>query len=187
MKNKLLILLPSLFLSVIVNAQKSKTYSVASPNGAIHINIDAASKLTWSVTQQSQVIIEPSAIAMHLNDGKVLGENAQIISAKKENVNTTIAALFYKKDTIEDNYTQLTLNCKNDYGIIFRAYNDAAAYRFFTKKKDSIIVQNEEANFRITLKSTQVEQCFDVLMAPQVASDCSSTAQIITYQNADCE
>lgn len=150
MKNKLLLVLSALFLSVVINAQKAKTYSLTSPNGAVQININAASKLTWSVTQQSQVIIEPSAVAMHLNDGKVLGENAQIISAKKENVNTTIAALFYKKDTIEDNYTQLTLNCKDDYGIIFRAYNDAAAYRFFTKKKDSIIIQSEDAEFNFT-------------------------------------
>jgi alpha-glucosidase len=150
MKNKLLLVLSALFLSVVVNAQKAKTYSLTSPNGAVQINIDAASKLTWSVIQQSQVITKPSAIAMHLNDGKVLGENAQITSAKKENVNTTIAALFYKKDTIEDNYTQLTLNCKDDYGIIFRAYNDAAAYRFFTKKKDSIIIQSEDAEFNFT-------------------------------------
>jgi alpha-glucosidase len=150
MKNKLLLVLSALFLSVVVNAQKAKTYSLTSPNGAVQINIDTASKLTWSVIQQSQVITKPSAIAMHLNDGKVLGENAQITSAKKENVNTTIAALFYKKDTIEDNYTQLTLNCKDDYGIIFRAYNDAAAYRFFTKKKDSIIIQSEDAEFNFT-------------------------------------
>jgi alpha-glucosidase len=150
MKNKLLFVLLSLFLSPILNAQKTKIYSVASPNGAIQINVDAASKLTWSVTEQSQTIIAPSSIAMHLNNGKVLGTNAQIISTQKENVNTTISALFYKKDTIQDNYTQLTLNCKDDYGIIFRAYNDAVAYRFFTKIKDSIIIQSEDAEFNFT-------------------------------------
>ncbi|MEO8860179.1 MAG: glycoside hydrolase family 97 protein, partial [Ginsengibacter sp.] len=46
-----------------------------------------------------------------------------------------------------DNYNQLTVNCKGDYGLMFRVYNDAVAYRFFTKKKDSIIIKNEEANF----------------------------------------
>jgi alpha-glucosidase len=150
MKNKLLCILPVLFLSFVVNAQKAKTYSVTSPNGAVQVNINVAEKLTWSVSQQSQTIIEPSAIALHLSDGKTLGESAQITSAKKETINTTIPALFYKKDSIEDNYAQLTLNCKGDYGIIFRAYDDAVAYRFFTKKKDSIIIQSEDAEFNFT-------------------------------------
>lgn len=48
-------------------------------------------------------------------------------------------------------------------------------------------IKNEEENFRVTLKSSQVGQCFDVIMLPKVASDCSATAEIITYQNADCE
>lgn len=48
-------------------------------------------------------------------------------------------------------------------------------------------IKNEAENFRVTLKSTQVEQCFDVLMAPKVGADCVATAEIITYQNADCE
>ncbi len=35
-------------------------------------------------------------------------------------------------------------------GLCFRVYNDAVAYRFFTNKKDSIIIKNEEANFNFT-------------------------------------
>ena len=34
--------------------------------------------------------------------------------------------------------------------MIFRAYNDAMAYRFFIKKKGEIIIKNEEANFNFS-------------------------------------
>ncbi len=34
--------------------------------------------------------------------------------------------------------------------MIFRAYDDAVAYRFFTKRKDTLIIKNEEANFNFT-------------------------------------
>jgi alpha-glucosidase len=34
--------------------------------------------------------------------------------------------------------------------VIFRVYNDAVAYRFFTKKKGEILVKHEEANFNFT-------------------------------------
>ncbi len=143
--NKIFILV--CFIAAISAVQAQKTYSLISPNGDVQININAAAKLTWSVLQQSQIIIAPSAIGMHLQNGEVLGNNAQIISTKKENINAIIPALFYKKDTIVDNYTQLTLNYKGDYGVIFRAYNDAVVYRFFTKKKDSITIQSEDAEF----------------------------------------
>ena len=80
----------------------------------------------------------------------MLGDNVSVTSSKTEKINTTINAINYIKAIIPDEYNQLTLNCKADYGIIFRVYNDAVAYRFITKKKDSIIIKNEEANFNFT-------------------------------------
>jgi alpha-glucosidase len=148
MINKLLLII--CFIAAAISMQAQKTYSISSPNGEVQININASAKLTWSATRQSQTIITSSTIAMHLKNGEVLGDNAQVTSTKKENINTTIPALFYKKDSIQDNYTQLTLNCKGNYGIIFRAYDDGIAYRFFTNKKDSIIVQSEDAEFNFT-------------------------------------
>jgi len=150
MRKKILQPVLILFIASITHAQKSKSFTITSPDGNIQLKVDAGAKLQWSVTHQSQTIIAPSAISLKLQSGEVLGDNAQITSSKNEKVNNSFAALHYKKDTVEDNYAQLTLNCKGDYGIIFRAYSDGVAYRFFTKKKDSIIVQSEEANFNFT-------------------------------------
>ncbi len=127
--------------------QKIKNYQLASPDGSIILKIEAGEKLLWSVMENSSVVIAPSAISMQLQSGEVLGNKAIITSAKNEKVNTIIKAIHYIKDVIPDVYNQLTLNCKNDYGVIFRAYNDGVAYRFFSKKKGEIIVENEEANF----------------------------------------
>jgi alpha-glucosidase len=150
MRKKILQPVLILFISSLVHAQKSKSFNITSPDGNIQLKVGAGSKLQWSVTHQSQAIIAPSSISLKLQSGEVLGDNAQITSSKNEKVNNKIAALNYKKDTVEDNYTQLTLNCNGDYGVIFRAYNDGVAYRFFTKKNDSIIIQSEEADFNFT-------------------------------------
>jgi len=150
MRKKILQPVLILFISSLVHAQKSKSFNITSPDGNIQLKVGAGSKLQWSVTHQSQAIIAPSSISLKLQSGEVLGDNAQITSSKNEKVNNKIAALNYKKDTVEDDYTQLTLNCNGDYGVIFRAYNDGVAYRFFTKKNDSIIIQSEEADFNFT-------------------------------------
>ncbi len=136
-----------LSLSLSTSAQKNKTYQLNSPNGNIVLKIDAGEKLQWSVTDNLSVVIAPSVISMQLQSGEVLGDKPQIISAKSEKTNTTIKAIHYIKDVIPDVHNQLILNCKGDYGVIFRAYNDGAAYRFFTKKKGEIVVVNEQAGF----------------------------------------
>ncbi len=145
LQKALLILL--LAVSSGVYGQKNKTYQLVSPDGVNVIKIEAGEKLQWSVTNNGTQVIAPSAISIHLQSGEALGNNVAITSAKTEKVNTSFKAIHYIKDVIPDVYNQLTLNCKNDYGIIFRAYNDGVAYRFYTKKKSDIVVMNEEANF----------------------------------------
>lgn len=137
----------ALLISVVSTAQKTKSYQLTSPNGSIALKVDAADKLQWSVTHTSQQVIAPSTISLQLQTGEMLGDKASVTSAKTDKVNTTFNAINYKKTTIVDNYNQLTLNCKGDYGVIFRAYNDGVAYRFFIKKKGTIEIKNEEANF----------------------------------------
>ncbi len=131
-------------------AQKKNELEVKSPDGAISVTIEAGEKLEWSVQDKGEQIIAPSAISLQLEGGEVLGDSAKITSSKTEKINTVITAINYIKTSIPDDYSQLTINCKNGYGVIFRVYNDAIAYRFFTKKNGEIIIKNEEANFNFT-------------------------------------
>jgi len=148
MHNNLTILLVFLLLvSTILVAQKKNDLEVKSPDGAISLKVEMEAKLQWSVQNKGQQIIAPSTISMQLEGGDVLGDNAEIISSNKEKKDAKISATDYVKSSIHDKYNQLTINCKDDFGLIFRVYNDAVAYRFFTKKKGELIVKNEEANF----------------------------------------
>jgi len=136
--------------STLLLAQKRKNYEVKSQDGNISVTIEAGNKLQWSVQHKGQQVIAPSAISMQLADNVILGDNAVITSAPTKKVNAVINAINYKKAMINDQYNERTLNCKSDYGVIFRVYNDAVAYRFFTKRKGDVIVKNEEANFNFT-------------------------------------
>jgi len=124
-----------------------KTYKLLSPDGSIQVKVDVDEAVLWSVSVKDQTVVAPSSIALHLQNNEVLGSKAKVSSSKTETINTKFKALFYKKDFVVDSYNQLTLNCKGDYGIVFRAYNDGVAYRFFIKRKGEIVVQSEEASF----------------------------------------
>lgn len=131
-------------------AQKSKSFEIKSPDSKIVLKLEVGAKIRWSVKQDGQQIIDPSAMSLQLEGGEVLGDNAKISSSKAEKIDQVIVAINYKKASIPNNYNQLTINCKNDFGVILRVFNDGVAYRFFTKKKGEMIVKNEEANFNFT-------------------------------------
>ena len=137
-----------------LKAQKTKTYSLASPNDKLQITITSGMQLQWQVKQGGDNVIMPSFISMQLQNGAVLGQKVNVVSSKMQTVNQTINAIAYKKKTIADNYNELTLNLKGDYGVVFRAYNEGAAYRFFTKRKGEMVIQSEQSEFNFDKDDT---------------------------------
>ncbi|MDD4032991.1 MAG: glycoside hydrolase family 97 protein [Bacteroidales bacterium] len=128
-------------------AQESKVYHIQSPDGKIKLSLTAGESLIWSVQHENTEIITPSEISMTLGEGVMLGKNVKVSKSATASVNNTFSTPFYKKKEVLDQYNNLTLNIKGNYGVEFRAYNDGVAYHFFTSFKDSITVYNEAANF----------------------------------------
>src|ERR1700761_8270611 len=145
MRSGALILLCLTFGLYHVQAQSSKTYGVKSPDGKISIDITAGATVSWAVKHDGSEVIMPSAISMTLDNGEILGKNAVVKKSTPTSSNTVINTPIYKKASITDNYNQLTINFKGDYSLVFRVYNDGAAYRFITQKKGEITIKNEEA------------------------------------------
>jgi alpha-glucosidase len=148
MTNKCVAIVALLILTATVAfSQKEKSIQLASPDGKIQVTVTTGTRITWSVKHENTVVITSSPLSLTVSGGEVLGANPKIISSKTESVNTSFNTRFYKKNTVVNNYNQLTLKCKGDYGVIVRAYNDGAAYRFFTNKKQELLVQSEEVQF----------------------------------------
>lgn len=149
MKNRILTI-ALILMATWAMAQKNKPLTVKSPNGKLNIEVSTTDKVQWSVKLGKQIILEPSNISLHLENQGILGEKAQVASSKVESVSTKIDAHFYKKDVIDDVYNQLTINFKGNYSLVFRAYNDGAAYRFETNIQSMLTVLGEEATFQFT-------------------------------------
>src|SRR4030095_1852896 len=140
------------FILIAFKLEAQKKFTILSPDGDVRLEVDAGAKLQWSVACQSQTIIAPSSMSLTLKGGEVLGSHPKLVTplsvgAEFEKIDNKITAVNYKKETIDDNYNQLTLNCKGDYGLIFRVYNDGVAYRFFTKRHGEFIVNAEQGEF----------------------------------------
>lgn len=142
MKNGLLLLLS--LLMVPFCGLLAQTYSLASPDGMINVEIAAGSTLSFSVSYKGSPVIAPSEIAMVLDDGLTLGHNVQVRKKTAGVVNETLKPVVaLKSATIQDQYKVLTLTFRGHYSVEFRAYNDGVAYRFVTAQKKDFTVQSE--------------------------------------------
>lgn len=122
----------------------AQTYELTSFDNNIKLTVNTKSKITWSVTYKGKSVIEPSEIAMTIDDHVVLGDNPRV-SKKTETQKDEmiIPEVAQKASKIRDHYKQLTLSFKGNYAIEFRLYDEGVAYRFLTSLKKDITVQSE--------------------------------------------
>ena len=152
-KNILSLLIFIIYISSVI-AQKPAHFDIQSPNGKLKLTIDAGANTTWSLSDQDKIIVSPSAISMTLGSGEILGQQVKIVSFKKTVLNEIIQTPFYKKKEVQNHCNQLSIECKGAYGILFRAYDDGIAYRFFTRREGELIVQSERAQINFLQDDT---------------------------------
>jgi alpha-glucosidase len=152
MKSPAISLLSILIFTALAQGQRQsdKSFDLSAPNNRIGIHIEAGKVLSWSVKDNEETVLAPSVINLQIKGGEVLGQEMTIISAKTREITDSIHAFDYKKMVVSDHFRQLTIECKGNYSIIFRAYDDGVAYRFMTNRKDSLIISGEEAGFNFT-------------------------------------
>ncbi len=136
------------------SAHTNQTYEVRSPNGKIVLRVEAGDRIVWSVwyvdipgVDRATPIILPSAVSLHLENGEILGKDAKKLSDEKKSVDTEFQAIHFRRSVVRDRYNQLAIHFEDNFGLEFRVYDDAAAYRFITQRSGEIIIHNEEANF----------------------------------------
>ena len=120
-------------------APKKQFYELKSPDENIALQVEASDKLQWSVQHKGEQIIQPSSVSLQLENGEVLGDHAKVKSSETRKVNTEIKAINYRRAVIKDQYHQLIIHFENDFGIEFRVYNDAVAYRFLHRKRGKLM------------------------------------------------
>ena len=130
--------------------QAQKQYSLSSPNGQLKAEIAVGKELTWSLSHNGTQLIEPSPVSLTLQGGEQLGPDARVRRAKQQSADEVIASPFWISSEVRNQYNELLLTFRGDWGITFRLYDDGLAYRFHTDRKGTLTIADEEATFRFT-------------------------------------
>lgn len=144
---KNLALLFCIFISL--GALANDSLKVCSPSGNICVKIWMEQQLKYCIFENGKMILRPSDIDMIVNDRRKFSVNNSIKGFSIKYISEKIISpVPEKRKNILNNYNLIAIKFRQPYQIEFRVYDDGAAYRFLTLFKDSIIVENEIANFR---------------------------------------
>ncbi|AZI26706.1 glycoside hydrolase family 97 protein [Pedobacter sp. G11] len=144
------IILTTFLLALTISSWGQKKHQLKSPDGKLAVAISLNEKISYAITHQGDTILKPSVLNMSLDNGTVWGKNSQLKNAKANTHHQQINALFYKRNQIDDHYNELVLSFKENFSLIFRAYNEGIAYRFVSTSDKAIVVKNEEATFNFS-------------------------------------
>jgi len=128
---------------------QAKTHEIYSPDRKIRIVVEVGSVISYSVFCDGREILRPCPISLTVEGVGVLGKEPRLSGVKSRTVDEKIIPpVREKRAVIADRFNEAVLTFKGNYGLVFRAYDDGVAYRFFTKIKGRVKVVSEEVHFR---------------------------------------
>lgn len=128
-------------------AAKDKKYVLSSPDGKLKVEISTGDGLSYQVTHGNDTILSHSNIGLVLTDGTFVGKTPRITGEQRKKIKDNVESPFYRFREFVAAGNELTLKLKGGFEIVFRAYNEGIAYRFYTTQHSDIIIKNELAEF----------------------------------------
>lgn len=152
------IIISVLALFAVLTAVQAKTTDIVlkSPDGKTSVNIVAGGpSLSYSVTRGGLEVLSPSELAMTIRTSGKSGDKdvvtgGSVKKVKNGKIDNVLHPEFYKYSSLKESYNEVTLTLNDGFGVVFRAYDEGVAYRFFStavKAGDKVIGEVAQYNF----------------------------------------
>ena len=130
----------------------ARDYNLYSPDKQIKVVVSAEDKnLSYSVYFEDSLLMNNNNIGLVGKDNSLFLENGvKVSSSKTRKIDEVIDSPFYRFKSFRASCNEMNLKLKGGWGVVFRAYDDGVAYRFYTDKKGEVVIENEVAEFNFT-------------------------------------
>src|SRR6266852_583259 len=134
--------------SLLVGSAKTQSsYDLRSPNNRVELRIRTANGIRYDLLLGGRAVLQDCALSLDV-DHKKLGMEAKVLKSKESSRDQTLEPVVRQKFAqIRENYKELRLDMDGGYAVVFRAYNEGAAYRLETSlPQPEVKIYAEEMN-----------------------------------------
>jgi alpha-glucosidase len=147
------LLLIFLFLQIFTIAVTAQNFALSSPNKRAEVRLRIADKVYYSIVYNQKIVVAESLISISIKE--ISSANLKVTDKKERSVNQTVTAIVpEKRRKLKDNFNELKLTFDGGLGLIWRVYDNGAAYRWTTDLDGQITVKDEQAEINLNPQDT---------------------------------
>ncbi|HRH40912.1 MAG TPA: glycoside hydrolase family 97 protein [Pyrinomonadaceae bacterium] len=135
------------FISLNVLAQNHVLHS---PDGKTEVRLRIADKVYYSILFNQKVVVAESPISISIKENPAIGVNPKEAKQNMRTVNQNVIPIVpQKRKQIKDNFNELQITFAGGYGLIWRVYDNGAAYRWTTDLPNQITISTEQSEINL--------------------------------------
>lgn len=141
----------ALLVLAVASASGQSSYDLRSPDNRIEIRIRTAERMSYDVLPEGRALLQDCSLTLDV-EHKTLGVAPKVIDSKQRTNDQVVDPVVRQKFAkVRDHYNELRLSMDGGYAVVFRAYNEGAAYRWETSlPQKQVKIYNEEGNFNFS-------------------------------------
>lgn len=127
---KIVVLLSGVLALAACGSQSTSEPVATSPDGRIKVSVQTeGGQLSYSISQDSEILIVPSKLGFELMGGNILGDNTEILSVTHSSHKETWETVWGESRLIEDNHNSMIVHTAH-LDVEFRVFNDGVGFRY---------------------------------------------------------
>lgn len=127
---KIVVLLSGVLALAACGSYSTSEPVATSPDGRIKVSVQTeGGQLSYSISQDSEILIVPSKLGFELMGGNILGDNTEILSVTHSSHKETWETVWGESRLIEDNHNSMIVHTAH-LDVEFRVFNDGVGFRY---------------------------------------------------------
>ncbi len=147
MKEIFLLILLSLSAGLRAEARE-RAHRLPSPDGRIVMTLIVGENMSYVMDVDGERVIEPTPVAMKLEDGRIWGGAAVPARIRRGRIDTTFCMPLHIANRVEDRCNFLRAEFREGFALEMRAYDDGAAFRFVSTDDAPLRILGEDTGAR---------------------------------------
>lgn len=127
---KIVVLLSGVLALAACGSHSTSEPVATSPDGRIKVSVQTeGGQLSYSISQDSEILIGPSKLGFELMGGNILGDKTEILSVTHSSHKETWETVWGESRLIEDNHNSMIVHTAH-LDVEFRVFNDGVGFRY---------------------------------------------------------